>query len=255
MERQFAVRFPCAASALDLDEEYFTVVQEQQERKLRLHDYHEVFAIPGLYEFVYCEMLKGVSHKKVSALLLEEVARKGCAPSELRVLDLGAGNGLAGEILVEGGVASVVGLDIIAEAREAALRDRPDIYDEYYVEDVLNLAAATREKLEKRGINCLVCMSALGFGDVSSAALRAAFNLISDGGWVAFNIEERFNEPGSGSGFHQLIHRAEKSGALDVRVRERYCHRISMAGCPIYYVAVVGLKRSDISAEDKIVAA
>ena len=250
MERQFAVRFPRASSILDLDEEYFTVVQGQQELKIRLHDYHEVFAIPGLYELVYCKMLKGVSHKKLSALLLEEVVREGCAPSELRALDLGAGNGLVGEMLIKKGVAAVVGLDIITEARAAAMRDRPDIYDEYYVDNVLNLAAPTREKLEKRGLNCLVCGSALGFGDVSSAALQAAFNLISDGGWVAFNIEERFNKPGNSSGFHQLIHRAEKSGALDIRVRERYCHRISMAGYPIHYVAVVGLKRSEISTEN-----
>ena len=40
--------------------------------------------------------------------------------TELRVIDLGAGNGMMGEVLKREGVARLVGADIIPEAREAA---------------------------------------------------------------------------------------------------------------------------------------
>ena len=55
--------------------------------------------------------------------------------SELRVLDLGAGNGMMGEVLKRDGVARLVGADIIPEARDATYRDRSEVYDDYYVAD------------------------------------------------------------------------------------------------------------------------
>jgi len=55
--------------------------------------------------------------------------------TELRVLDLGAGNGMFGEQLHAVGVARVIGIDICEEAYIACERDRPGIYDAYYVHD------------------------------------------------------------------------------------------------------------------------
>jgi len=52
---------------------------------------------------------------------------EGSSPifSELRILDVGAGNGMVGEKLLEYGVARLVGLDISEAAYKALERDRP----------------------------------------------------------------------------------------------------------------------------------
>ena len=43
-------------------------------------------------------------------------------------------------------------------------------------------------------------VAALGYGDIPPQAFAEAFNLISDHGWVAFNIKDRFlQEEKSGS--------------------------------------------------------
>jgi len=59
--------------------------------------------------------------------------------TELRVLDLGAGNGMVGEELKKQEVSRLVGVDIIPEAYEATIRDRPGLYDAYYIEDFTKL--------------------------------------------------------------------------------------------------------------------
>lgn len=59
--------------------------------------------------------------------------------TELRVLDLGAGNGMMGEALKKQEISRLVGVDIIPEAYEATIRDRPGLYDAYYIEDFTKL--------------------------------------------------------------------------------------------------------------------
>jgi len=83
--------------------------------------------------------------------LLEQALETVREPiTALRVLDLGAGNGMMGEVLKERhGVARLVGADIIPEARDAAFRDRPDVYDEYFVADFCDLQPEDRERLEE----------------------------------------------------------------------------------------------------------
>lgn len=65
--------------------------------------------------------------------------------SDLADLDLGAGNGMVGEALVDRGVESVIGIDIIEEAAAAADRDRPHVYDDYIVDQV---------RRHRRGTTC-----------------------------------------------------------------------------------------------------
>ena len=47
------------------------------------------------------------------------------------VIDIAAGNGVSGEALAAQGLHPVLGTDIVPAAREATLRDRPALYDEY----------------------------------------------------------------------------------------------------------------------------
>lgn len=247
-ESRWDVRLP-ETSGLGQDEEYCLVVEDGRERRVRFHDYHEIFARPGLYEQLFDETLKCVSPRVVSSLLGEEVERAGGDPGDLRVLDLGAGNGMVGEALVDRGVGAVVGADIIPEAAEAALRERPGVYADYVIADFTDLPADAREALAARRLNALTCVAALGFGDIPPAAFGTACNLIADGGWLAFNIKETFVDGEDSSGFSRLIEAATGRELIDVQVSHRYRHRVAIDGTPLHYVAMVARKRADIPAE------
>ena len=106
-------------------------------RRLRLHDYPALFAVPGLYEAVVQEALRCRAPEVVAALLA------GAADgAPLRVADLGAGNGVSGEALRAHGLDPVVALDLLPEARAAALRDRPGLYRDYLAADAAALGPA-----------------------------------------------------------------------------------------------------------------
>ena len=46
------ISFPKNADRLDQDEEWILLTSEDQQKKVRLHDYGEIYNIPGLYEEV-----------------------------------------------------------------------------------------------------------------------------------------------------------------------------------------------------------
>src|SRR3954447_25065843 len=134
------VTFPSVAErGLDQDEEWCRVRVDGHERTIRFHDYHEIFAIPGLYERIFHDHLECRSPAEVVGLLGEQVAAAGMDPADLSVLDVGAGNGIVGEELRGLGVSALVGVDILPEAAEAAARDRPGAYDDYLVCDLTAL--------------------------------------------------------------------------------------------------------------------
>jgi hypothetical protein len=92
----------------------------------------------------------------------------------------------------------------------------------------------------------MTCVAALGFGDVPPLAFAEAFNLVGDGGAVAFNIKESFLEGTDSSGFSRLIARMLDEGVLQERSRERYQHRLATDGRPLHYWALDGTKRRDV---------
>lgn len=244
---RFSVRFPaCQAGGKLQDEEYCIIDQDGDERKIRFHDYHEIYAIPGLYEYLFIERLKCRSPEIVSSLLVQAVIKSSSPVSKLSVLDIGAGNGIVGEVLKQLGIRSIVGIDIIPEAAEAAQRDRPGIYDEYHIEDLQNLSLNTRKRLEAWNFNCLVTVGALGFADIPPRAFAEGYNLIVDDGWIAFNIKEDFIEESDLTGFSHVLKHMVDSGILRVKVKNRYCHRLSVNNRPLYYVAVIGKKEAPI---------
>jgi predicted TPR repeat methyltransferase len=244
---EYDVRLPSAGDArFDQDEEWCELLVDGRPRRIRFHDYHEIYSIPGLYERLFYELLECDSPRAVTALLGEELRARGRDASTLRVLEVGAGNGMVGEELDELGVPTIVGVDIIEEAAAAAERDRPGIYDDYLVLDLTAIPPATHERLAARGFNCLVTVAALGFGDIPPEAFANAYNLVAPGGLVAFNIKEDFLTDEDASGFAQLIKRALDDGSLDLRTQRRYRHRLSISGEPLHYVAIVAEKRADL---------
>lgn len=242
------IKFPkIKAYDLDQDEEYFVLIEpDGKERKILFHEYAEIYKIKGLYEQLFYERLKCKSPAKVSEALIYSLSQVQESFLELRVLDLGAGNGMMGEQLREQGIARLVGADIIPEAKEAAERDRPLIYDAYYVADFCNLTLEQRRDLQEWSFNCLTTVAALGFGDIPAKAFIEAFNILQSKGWIAFNIKETFLDKSDETGFSIAIRELIFSEYLDVYYLGRYQHRLSMEGQPLYYFAIAGRKNADI---------
>lgn len=247
MQKRHRIQFPQGMGHhLSQDEVYFYLDEPGREKKkIRFHDYNKIYEVPGLYEQLYYDRLQCKSPTKVAEILESSVGQSQENFSQLRVLDLGAGNGLMGEALKEYGVSRIVGVDIIDEARKATERDRPDVYDAYYVTDFCALGQDEREELASWSLNCLTTVAALGFGDIPPKAFMEAFNLIQPDGWVAFNIKETFLDTSDRSGFSTLIRELIFSEYLDLYHLERYRHRLSMEGEPLYYFALTGRKRAD----------
>ncbi len=238
----YDITFPQNA-ALGQDEEWCLVRENGATRKVRFHDYGEIYELPGLYERLFYDHLKCTSPETVAGLFGRELERAGVDAGILNVLDVGAGNGMVGEQLAQVGTGTVVGVDIIPQAAAAAERDRPGIYDDYLVLDLTALDAETRSELESRELNALTCVAALGFGDIPPAAFAAAYDLLVPGGWLAFSIKEDFLDEEGGSGFARLIRELVDRGMAEIRAQSRYRHRLSACGEPVHYIALVAVKR------------
>jgi SAM-dependent methyltransferase len=245
--RQFSVTFPASDGdgSMSQDREWCRVRLDEEQRTIRFHDYAEIYAVPGLYEEIFHRHLDCRSPAEVVGLLAQELGREGQDPQTLSVLDVGAGNGLVGERLRAIGVRSLVGVDILEAAAAAAGRDRPGLYADYVACDLTQLSRHERERLCARRPSCLTTVAALGFDDMPPRAFAEAYNLVSDGGWVAFNIKADFLDEIDGTGFRRLIARMVEQGSFQETARRRYRHRFSVERQPLDYVALVGRKRGD----------
>jgi predicted TPR repeat methyltransferase len=239
-----------ARGELDQDEEWCEIETADGERqRIRFHDYAAIYDIPGLYERLFAEQLDCQSPRVVTDLLGDELRRAGLKPETLTALDFGAGNGMVGELLGGLAVGEIVGVDLLPEARDAANRDRPGLYEAYYALDMTQLSPDNRRDLMRHDFDLMTCVAALGFGDIPTLAFAEAFNLVGSPGWIAFNIRDRFLEENCESGFGGLLARMFAEGVLVERTRTRYCHRVSVAGEALEYEAIVAEKHADIPLE------
>ena len=250
MPQRHRIQFPPQQEHfLGQDEAYFYLVEDGERKKFRFHDYDQIYKRPGLYEHVIYERLKCSSPKKVAELLKRSLTSEWLSCSELRVLDLGAGNGMMADELRALSVARIVGADIIPEARDAAYRDRPTAYDDYVVADFTKLSEEQETELSEWNFDCLTSVAALGFGDIPPGAFFTALQLIPENGWVAFNIKETFLDHSDDAGFSKFVRELIFSEYLDVYQLERYTHRLSMEGVPLKYFALVGRITAPIPSE------
>ncbi len=242
------IRFPSVdTNSLSQDEAYFTLTDASDvPTEVRFHDYDAIYAHQGLYEQLFYDRLKCQSPEKVVAILRSAMAGEPWLFNELRVLDLGAGNGMVGEELQKFGVARMVGVDISAAAAFAVERDRPGVYDDYHAMDMSSMSTAQREHLAGWRFNCMISVAALGFGDIPVRVFAEAFNLVDDSGWIAFNIKETFLDNRDKSGFSVFIKNLILSEYLDIYHMERYRHRLSIDGQPLYYFGVACRKAGAI---------
>lgn len=210
--------------------------------RFRLHEYSRVYAVPGLYEEVVQRRLQCASPSRLAELLVACAAEAGVEPGDLGVFDLGAGNGVVGEELRARGVATLVASDNLLAAREAALRDRPGLYAEYLVGDTDDLPQAG-DLIREHRLNGLVAAGALGLGHISAASFERLWSAFAGDAWFAVSVHEDLVAPGA-SDFGDYLAEFERRGDWgEIVVRERFRHRLTMAGDPIHYVAVVARKR------------
>lgn len=219
-----------------MEQFYFT--HDGRERVVRLHDYREIYQVPGLYEYVVQDLLQCRS-PAVAVDVLDSVLRaSGREPSGLRVLDLGAGNGIVGELLKVLGVGLLVGVDNILEAKEACLRDRPGVYDGYYVEDLAHFSPNNLGSLQAMRLNCLIAIGALGGGHIGADGLSRAMEIMQPKSLLVLTVRSDMLEIGSHEPFGRLVDEATKSGALTILHQEEFLHRITTEGDPIKYVVL-----------------
>jgi len=244
--RSLEIALPAPGDQLDQDEEWVVVRTGGQWKKIRLHDYADTYSVQGLYEKWVYGVFQCGSPTKIRELLSRSLEREGVDPETLVTLDLGAGNGIVAEELGRIGARRFLGVDIHEEARMAAERDRPGLYDDYVVCDLMRPDEASRRTLDRYDFNCLTCVAALGFGDIPTPVFAEAYNRVSDDGWVAFTIKTDFLDEADASGFSTLIRRMLAEKALELDSRETYTHRISTDGKHLPYEAFIGRKRADI---------
>ena len=235
-----------AAGGLDQDQEWCEIEIDGDRQRIRLHDYAAIYSVPGLYEHLFADHLDCRSPRVVGDLLGEQLDAAGVDAATLTALDFGAGNGMVGEVLDELGIGTIVGVDLLEQARAAAMRDRPGLYEDYLALDLTDMSRGERDELGDHGFDALSCVAALGFGDVPPVAFAEALNLVSDGGWIAFNVRDRFFEETDPTGFGGFLRRLLRDGVLEERARVRYRHRVSVDGEPLHYLAVIACKRADV---------
>lgn len=204
----------------------------------RLHEYTRVYAVPGLYEEVVQERLQCASPSTLADGLFGCAADAGVQPADIAVFDLGAGNGVMGQALRERGVPTLVASDNIEAARDAARRDRPDLYAEYLVGDTDELPQVP-QLIREHGLNALVAAGALGLGHISAASFHRLWNRFPAGAWFAVTLHVDLAEPGGSDFGDYLAGFEDRADGGEILLRERFRHRLTMAGEPIDYVVVV----------------
>ena len=242
--QNYKVRLPPNTIA-DPYSEFFILERAGQAEQVAVHDYETIYQIPGLYERLIVEALQCVSHEVMPALLAQVVARSGTRMTDLNVLDFGAGSGLVGAVLVRLGVKRIVGLDIVPEARSAARRDHPDIYQTYIIDDICCLEPANQAVLSHLEPNCMISVSAIGLGaHISPTVLTCAINAMPRGSWIAFNLNASFLEQDSPTGYAAVLEQLTSSTQLTIHIQRTYQHRILTDGTPLFFTAIIGQKQT-----------
>jgi hypothetical protein len=199
--------------------------------EVALHDYARVYALPGVYEQIVQEDLGCRSPSHVAGLLADALEALRRRPEQTQVIDIAAGNGVSGEALRAAGLHVVLGTDIVPEAREAALRDRPGVYEEYLTLDLTALSGAQAGHLRALRANALTCVAPVGLrpGLVPPRAIAAVCALLSGEPLVVTLHDPRHGDPDP---LDERFFAAEVGAEATRLDHERYLHRFLVTGAP-----------------------
>jgi predicted TPR repeat methyltransferase len=222
----------------DQEEVAVRFADDGHEERVRVQDYERVYAVAGLYEAIVQDRLRCQSPDRVASMLARAARELGREPRSVRVLDLGAGNGVSGQALAAQGLQPVVAIDTEPAARAAAIRDRPRLYEAYLIADVLALTPAEVRTVRALAPNALACVGAIGLDHVPPAALPAALELLPDDSLLAYTLSEA-NSAVDGAEISARLSGTAERWRIDELARERYRHRLTVTGQPIWWEAVV----------------
>ncbi|MGN6868747.1 MAG: methyltransferase domain-containing protein [Solirubrobacteraceae bacterium] len=208
-----------------------------EEEVVHLHDYPRLYAVSGLYEHVVQDLLGCRSPQVAAAGLARAVRRLGLEPERVRVLDIGAGTGVVGELLRGLSFSEVIGLDALEEARNACLRDRPGVYADYLIGDLADPAPELAAQLHAHRPSALIAAGAFGGTHAPPRALSNALALLPRGAPVVFTIDQRWLATDDPGGFRRVL----ESDELSLLERASFQHRLTTTGTPIDYELIVGV--------------
>jgi SAM-dependent methyltransferase len=207
---------------------------------VHLHDYARIYSVPGLYEHVVQKRLQCRSPQAAAEGFLRAAVQAGLDPGSMTVLDVGAGTGLVGELLLRGGVKRLVGVDALPAARTACIRDRPGVYAGYLIGDLASGDSDLCAALREHGFGGLVAAGAFGGTHAPPAALVNALAVLPPGAPVALTINERWMDTSDADSFGSEIERLVSQDELRPSERRRFRHRITTTGEPIFYELLAG---------------
>ena len=208
--------------------------EDGRTEEIALHDYARMYSLPGVYEQIVQDDL-GCRSPQVAAEMLaaafEELGRDRAAT---RIFDIAAGNGVSGEALGDAGMGGggLIGTDIVPEARDAALRDRPAVYEEYLTLDLTALSDDEAAHLSSLEADALSCVAPVGGGDgeVPPQALAAAAAALDDDA-LAVVLHDPRRPPGVLTDAFWVT--ALGPGVQPTRLaHRRYLHRFLVTGSP-----------------------
>jgi hypothetical protein len=208
--------------------------------ELRLHDYTRLYAFPGLYEQIVRDRLECCSPEQIASMLAHAVDEIGWDRAQVRVIDLAAGNGMSGEALVQLGLKPVLGTDIVAAARDAALRDRPNVYRAYETLDLLALTPEQTTAIAACNANALSCVAPVGNApqQLPVPALTAVIRLLAPDALIAYMHDPTLGVPDPIT--PDLIREQVGDGVRTRQLeRRRYVHRRMVAGQPYEMEGVI----------------
>jgi hypothetical protein len=222
----------------DEEEVLVRFADDGHQERVRVQDYARVYEVAGLYEAIVQDRLRCQSPERVASMLARAATELGRAPRSVRVLDLGAGNGVSGQALAAQGLQPVVAIDTEPAAGAAATRDRPGLYEAYLIADVLALAPAEVRVIRALAPNALACVGAIGLDHVPPAALPAGLDLLADDSLLGYTLAEA-NRAVDGAEISARLSEIAERWRIDELARERYRHRLTVTGQPIWWEAVV----------------
>jgi hypothetical protein len=179
-------------------EEFWITPPNGNRFRLGIWDYDTMYKNPYLYDIIYNDIVKLDAPRGLTSYFLE-LMREHDPKTKFRVLDLAAGSGLSAIQLKNSGETElIIGVDILESAREAALRDHPGIYDEYFVFNLETLSKKQQKDLKTFKFNCFFVTSGTGGGDDDSDyndvmlnAYKQAIELLEPNSYIVFNIREK----------------------------------------------------------------
>lgn len=219
------------------EESFVLTSDDGTPERIVLHDYARVYAVPGLYEEVVQRRLGCASPGVLAATLADAVGAAGASMADLRVLDVGAGNGVVGEELHARGAQVVAGTDGVVATRDAARRDRPALYDVYAIAGVDDVAV--EQLVADHGLTALTSAGALGIGHVEVTDAARWWAAFPPGSWFAVTVPLEVADP-AGEDLPGALTAAAPTTQI-VR-QETFAHRRRMSGETITYTVLVARK-------------